>query len=109
MKGVEGQYADALNKRRSVLPVIIETMGSMSRHLQAHSATWRRAPSTKGPGAVDPRATASSAAARGASCGTTPNSWGDSEAILRKITTLKQRAFGAASAAAGGSVRGVGA
>ena len=27
---------------------------------------------------------------------------GDSEAILRKITTLKQRAFGAASAAAGG-------
>ena len=34
---------------------------------------------------------------------------GDSEAILRKITTLKQRAFGAASAAAGGSVRGVGA
>ena len=33
---------------------------------------------------------------------------GDSEAILRKITTLKQSAFGAASAATGGSVRGVG-
>ena len=34
---------------------------------------------------------------------------GDSEAILRKITTLKQSAFGAASAATGGSVSGVGA
>ena len=34
---------------------------------------------------------------------------GDSEAILRQITSLKQRAFGAAPAAAGGSVRNAGA
>ena len=34
---------------------------------------------------------------------------GDSEAILRQITSLKQRVFGAAPAAAGGAVRDDGA
>ena len=34
---------------------------------------------------------------------------GDSEAILRQITSLKQRVFGATPAAAGDSVRGAGA
>ena len=36
MKGVEGQYADALKKRRSVMPIIIEVSGGMSRHTKAH-------------------------------------------------------------------------
>ena len=113
VKGVEGQYADALKKRRSVMPVILEVSGGMSRHTKAHFR--HLAARSKGPGATDRtrygqlRGSTRSFLRHHTQQVVKAAVVGDSEAILRKITTLKQRAFGAASAAAGGSVRGEGA
>ena len=109
----EGQYADALKKRRSVMPIIIEVSGGMSRHTKAHLR--HLAARSKGPGATDRtrygqlRGSTRSFLRHHTQQVVKAAVVGDSEAILRKITTLKQRAFGAASAAAGGSVRGEGA
>ena len=85
----------------------------MSRHLKAHLRYL--AARSKGPGAVDRtrygqlRGSTRSFLRHHTQQLAKAAVVGDSEAILRKITTLKQRAFGAASAAAGGSVCDVGA
>ena len=113
VKAVKGQYADALKKRTHVVPCIIEVFGGMSPHFRAHLRLL--AGRSKGPGATD-------RTRYGRLRGSTRSFMrhhtqqlvkaavvGDSEAILRKITSLKQRVFGAAPAAAGGAVRDAGA
>ena len=115
MKGAVGQYADALKKRHSVVPVIVEVFGSISEHTRAHFR--HLAERSKGPGAID-RTRTRYGRLRGSTRSFRRHHLqqlvkaavvGDSEAILRQITSLKQRAFGAAPAAAGGSVRNAGA
>ena len=95
------------------MPVILEVSGGLSRHTKAHLR--HLAARSKGPGATDRtrygqlRGSTRSFLRHHTQQVVKAAVVGDSEAILRKITTLKQRAFGAASAAAGGSVRGEGA
>ena len=113
VKGAVGQYADALKKRHSVVPVIIEVFGSISEHTRAHFR--HLAERSKGPGAIDRtrygqlRGSTRSFRRHHLQQLVKAAVVGDSEAILRQITSLKQRAFGAAPAAAGGSVRNAGA
>ena len=95
------------------MPAIIENFGGISPHYRAHCI--KLAKRSKGPNATD-------RTRYGRLRGSTRSFLrhhlqqlvkaavvGDSEAILRQITSLKQRAFGAAPAAAGGSVRVAGA
>ena len=113
VKGVKGQYADALKKRAHVVPCIIECFGGVSSHFRAHVRHLARR--SKGPNATD---RTRYGRLRGNTRSFTRHHLqqlvkaavvGDSEAILRQITSLKQRVFGAAPAAAGGAVRDDGA
>jgi len=102
VKGAVGQYADALKKRHSVVPVIIEVFGSISEHTRAHFR--HLAERSKGPGAIDRtrygqlRGSTRSFRRHHLQQLVKAAVVGDSEAILRQITSLKQRAFGAAPA-----------
>ena len=109
VKGKAGQYADALRKRSSVVAAIIEAFGGISPHYRAFIR--RLADRSKGANATD-------RTRYGRLRGSTRSFMrhhiqhvvkaavvGDSEAILRQITFLKQRVFGTAQAAAGGSAR----
>ena len=51
VKGRAGQYADALKKRSSVVPAIIENFGGISPHYRAHCI--KLAKRSKGPNATD--------------------------------------------------------
>ena len=93
--------------------VNFEVFGSISEHTRAHFR--HLAERSKGPGAIDRtrygqlRGSTRSFRRHHLQQLVKAAVVGDSEAILRQITSLKQRAFGAAPAAAGGSVRDAGA
>ena len=113
MAGPSERGVKTLKKRHSVVPVIIEVFGSISEHTRAHFR--HLAERSKGPGAIDRtrygqlRGSTRSFRRHHLQQLVKAAVVGDSEAILRQITSLKQRAFGAAPAAAGGSVRNAGA
>ena len=109
VKGSAGQYADALRKRSTVVAAIVEAFGGISSHYRAF--IHRLAERSKGANATDRtrygrlRGSTRSFERHHVQQVVKAAVVGDSEAILRQITFLKQRVFGAAHAVVGGSAR----